>query len=204
MLAISSATAYPATIIPSGNTSFSVSLANGTAPYTVTVDYSLLKGDAANTDVQTLTGSGTGPFTDSSVTPVSTLAAGTYSLPVNVTDSTTPTAQTASGTISVTIANPTWNVTSGNWSASGSWTPSGPPASTDTAVFGATDTTSSQTTVNNVVDAGFAGTIAALTYNQTAPSTYHVTQIPSDQTLTVSGTVTVGGTTADSITTKRL
>ncbi len=195
VLAVSSATASPAAIIPSGNTSFSVSLVNGTSPYTVTVDYSLLEGQPANTDVQTLTGSGTGPYTGSAVAPLNTLAAGTYSLPVSVTDSTTPIAQTASDTISVTIQYPTWNVTSGNWSASGSWTPSGPPASTDTAVFGATGVSGSSTTVNNTVDAGFSGTITALTYNQTGSTHYHVTQINSPQTLTVSGTITVGGLT---------
>ena len=89
VLAISSATASPATITPSGNTSFSVTVANGTAPYTVTVDYSLLKGHAADTDVQTLRAVEPATFTGSAVTPVNTLAVGTYSLPVNVTDSTT-------------------------------------------------------------------------------------------------------------------
>src|SRR5208283_4479624 len=91
----------------------------------------------------------------------------------------------------------TWNVASGNWSASGSWTPSGPPGSADTAIFGVNDTTSSQTTVNNIVDASFAGTITALTYNQTASGPGTGPQTPLNTMLTVSGTTTVGGGTAN-------
>jgi autotransporter-associated beta strand protein len=111
VLGASSATASPASINRYGSTSFSVSLVNGTAPYIVTVDYSLLKGDAPATDVQTLTGSGLGPYTGSAVTPVNTLAPGTYLLPLTVTDTTTPTHQTYNGNISVTFTGATlvWN-----------------------------------------------------------------------------------------------
>ena len=95
----------------------------------------------------------------------------------------------------------TWSVTSGNWSTPGSWTPgtsTAGPTSADTAVLGTADTTSSQTTVNNVVDVSFTGTITALTYNQTTSGQWHVTQIPVNQTLTVSGVTTVGGSTSGS------
>ena len=91
----------------------------------------------------------------------------------------------------------TWNVTSGNWSTPASWTltttgPNGPLA-TDSVVFGANDTSSSSTTVNNTVDSGFAGTITGLTYNSISASAFNVTQIGSGQTLTVTGPVLVGG-----------
>lgn len=94
-------------------------------------------------------------------------------------------------------ASYTWNVTSGNWSTPASWTPAttGPagPLAVDTAIFGVNDTSASANTVNNIVDAGFSGTISNLTYNSTAAAAFHVTQIPSGQTLKVTGAVLVGG-----------
>ena len=60
-------------------------------------------------------------------------------------------------------------------------------------VFGINDTSGSSTTVNNTVDAGFAGTITGLTYNSTSATAFNVTQIPTGQTLTVTGPVVVGG-----------
>jgi hypothetical protein len=94
-------------------------------------------------------------------------------------------------------ASYTWNVTSGNWSTSTSWTPNtgaGGPLATDSTIFGNNDTTTSPTTINNTVDAGFAGTISSLTYNSASTSPiYHVTQIPSGRTLIASGSVLVGG-----------
>jgi hypothetical protein len=89
----------------------------------------------------------------------------------------------------------TWNVTSGNWSTPASWTPAtgtGGPLATDTVVFGIKNNSSSASTVNNVVDAGFAGTISSLTYNSTNPAGYNVTQIGLGQTLTVTNTLSVG------------
>jgi hypothetical protein len=95
----------------------------------------------------------------------------------------------------------TWNVTSGNWSTPASWTPTttgaNGPLAADSVIFGNTDTSSSSTTVNNIVDANFAGTITGLTYNDVFASAnaavYHVTQIPTGQTLTATGAVLVGG-----------
>src|ERR1700722_15344783 len=91
----------------------------------------------------------------------------------------------------------TWNVTSGNWSTPASWTPtptglSGPRAA-DSVIFGINDTSSSSSTVNNTVDSGFAGTITGLTYNSISSTAFNVTQIPTGQTLTVTGPVLVGG-----------
>ncbi len=92
----------------------------------------------------------------------------------------------------------TWNVASGasgNWSTPTSWMPTttGPngPLAADTVVFG-TNTSSSAATPNNIVDSGFAGTVAALTYNSTNAGTFQVTQIGAGQTLTVTGSVIVG------------
>jgi uncharacterized repeat protein (TIGR01451 family) len=94
-------------------------------------------------------------------------------------------------------ASYTW-ANSGNWSSSTNWTPNtgaGGPLSTDTVIFGNTAASSSPTTVNNIVDSGFAGTIANLTNSSVAssPYVYVVTQIPSGKTLTVSNSVFVGG-----------
>ncbi len=88
-----------------------------------------------------------------------------------------------------------WNVASGNWSTAASWSPTnGPPGAADTATFGNTNTTSSSTTVNNIVDPGFAGAVANLTYNSAATSAaYNVTQIGSGQTLVVTNWLLVGG-----------
>ncbi|MDR3460014.1 MAG: hypothetical protein P4N60_21515 [Verrucomicrobiae bacterium] len=92
----------------------------------------------------------------------------------------------------------TWNVTSGNWSVPGSWTPStsvAGPLAVDSAVFGTTDASTASNSVNNVVDAGFAGSVSNLTYNSVSatPFIYNVTQIPSGKTLTVTTRLLVGG-----------
>ncbi|HAO80412.1 MAG TPA: hypothetical protein DCQ92_15880, partial [Verrucomicrobia subdivision 3 bacterium] len=95
-----------------------------------------------------------------------------------------------------------WNVatTGANpWSTGGNWSPAGPPGSADTALFGVIGTSASSTTVNNVVDANT--TITGLSYTNTTSGTWHVTQIPSGTTLTVSGNVVVGGNTANSLVT---
>jgi autotransporter-associated beta strand protein len=89
-----------------------------------------------------------------------------------------------------------WNVATPGanpWSTGGNWSPAGPPGSADTALFGVTGTSANSTTVNNVVDANT--TITGLSYTNTTSGTWHVTQIPSGITLTVSNTVNVGGTT---------
>lgn len=97
----------------------------------------------------------------------------------------------------------TWNVTSGNWSAPGSWSPGSSvsgPAAADTAIFGSNDASTNSPAVNNIVDPGFTNAIAGLTYNSVYSSVnspgspiYDVTQIPSGQTLLVTGPVLVGG-----------
>jgi hypothetical protein len=92
-------------------------------------------------------------------------------------------------------ASYTWNVGSGNWSAPSSWSPAAPsggPAASDVVTFGATGASGDPGTINNTVDAAFAGTVSGLTYNSTDATLYNVTEIPSGQTLTVTGSVTIG------------
>ena len=95
-----------------------------------------------------------------------------------------------------------WTGASGtdtNWSTIANWdNGSATPGSADTAIFGATATVANSTNINNVVNS--STTVTALTYNQTALSAWHVTKIPTGNTLTVSGAMTVGGGTANSIT----
>lgn len=96
-------------------------------------------------------------------------------------------------------ASYTWNVTSGNWSDPGSWTPAtgaGGPLAADSVVFGNTSASTDSNTVNNVVDAGFGGTVANFTNNSASLSPYnvfHVTQISSGETLTVTNRMLIGG-----------
>lgn len=81
-------------------TTLSVVVSNGTAPYTVTADLSLIGGS----NLVTFQDSGDGiTFTDSNVTVGSAIAPGTKSLPVTITDSAAPTANTASATIALTV-----------------------------------------------------------------------------------------------------
>ena len=99
----------------------------------------------------------------------------------------------------------TWNAVSGNWSTPANWTLNtvgAGPLAADSAIFGSTDTSASSTTVNNTVDSGFGGTIANLTYNSTSSTAFNVTQIPSGETLAVTGSVLVGGTSAASAVTE--
>ena len=97
------------------------------------------------------------------------------------------------------IAGPTnciWNVSSGNWSSPGSWTPSGPPTGIDTATFGNANESASPTTINNTVDSGFIGTIANLNYTNFEANgsyVYPVTFIQANKTLLVTNSVLVGG-----------
>jgi len=92
----------------------------------------------------------------------------------------------------------TWNVASGNWSTPASWTPStgvGGPLAADSVIFGVTGASSSSNTVNSVVDASFAGTVANFTNNSVSlsPFLFNVIQIPAGKTLTVTNRVLVGG-----------
>ncbi len=94
----------------------------------------------------------------------------------------------------------TWNVISGNWSTPASWSPTtaGPsgPLAGDSVIFGTVaDASTVSNSPNSTVDAGFAGTVANLTYDSVslAPFVYDVTQIPAGKTLTVANDLLVGG-----------
>jgi autotransporter-associated beta strand protein len=94
----------------------------------------------------------------------------------------------------------TWNATNSvsantNWSDRLNWQLLGAPATADNVVFGNTGVVADTSTANNVVEANY--TIASLTYNQNGASAFHVTEIPSGNTLTVTGAVMVGGISLD-------
>ena len=72
-----------------------------------------------------------------------------------------------------------------NWSTTGNWTPSGVPGSATNVVFNNTATAANSTTINNVVDAGFGGTISSLAYTNT--SGYENTLIARGVTLNITG-----------------
>jgi hypothetical protein len=76
-----------------------------------------------------------------------------------------------------------------NWSASGNWSPSGPPGAIDNVEFFDTGAVSSVSNVNNFVDSSFGGSIATLVYGNT--NNNHTTSIAAGQTLNV-GSLTVG------------
>src|SRR5580658_3289480 len=103
-------------------------------------------------------------------------------------------------------ASYTWNVSNGNWSTPASWTPTttgaNGPLAADSVIFGVNDTSGSSSTVNNIVDANFAGAITGLTYNSSSSSAYHVTQIGTGQTLKATGPVLVGGLNGVGLTTE--
>jgi hypothetical protein len=87
-----------------------------------------------------------------------------------------------------TPASNNWNVV-GNWS-SGAAT----PGASDLAMFGQVGVSPNATTVNNVVSVNT--TVTGLAYNNTnvgSTVNYHVTQILTNVTLTVTGTFTNGG-----------
>jgi hypothetical protein len=100
----------------------------------------------------------------------------------------------------------TWNSASpGNWSTPANWNPATPfngPQATDTVIFANADESGSPTTVNNTVDSGSLGIIAALNYTDFQPSTgpyaYPVTFIPLNKTLLVTNSLLVGGQTGTS------
>lgn len=90
-----------------------------------------------------------------------------------------------------------WNAASvgaNNWNVNANWMPStGNPGPADTALFGDIGTGTDAVTVNNVVSV--STTVSALLYTNVTSGSWHVTQIPSGTTLTVSGPVTIGGQT---------
>ena len=93
----------------------------------------------------------------------------------------------------------TWNqasVAANTWNVNANWSPNtASPGSTDAAIFATTGTSGSSATINNVVSVNT--TITSLNYNQNGASAFHVTQIPTAVTLTVSGGVTNGGLVLD-------
>lgn len=89
-----------------------------------------------------------------------------------------------------------------NWSTTGNWSAGVVPGAATNVLFNNNvGAATSAGTVDNIVDAGFPGTIASLQYASTNTSGgagfYHTTQIASGQTLTVTNGLTVG-TLADS------
>jgi autotransporter-associated beta strand protein len=86
-----------------------------------------------------------------------------------------------------------------NWSTPGNWSANVVPNATTNVVFtnnvGAPGTA---LTVDNIVDAGFSGTVLSLAFANTNTSGgagfYHTTQIGGGQTLTVLGNLVVGNT----------
>ena len=106
-------------------------------------------------------------------------------------------------TLSAGATSYTWNAASGNWSTPADWSPPtllGPQA-TDTVIFANSDESASPSTVNNTVDSGFEGIVAALNFTDFEPSTgyvYPVTFIPATKTLLVTNSLLVGGQTGTS------
>ena len=96
-----------------------------------------------------------------------------------------------------------WNVASpspNNWNVDANWLPgAGNPGSADTALFGDVGTAADAFTVNNVVSVSTA--ITALSYTNSLAGTWHVTEIPAGNTLSASGTVTIGGVAANNLNT---
>ncbi len=95
------------------------------------------------------------------------------------------------------LAQSSWTNSSGNWSVAGNWSPKVIPGPATNVLFvnnlGAATTAG---TVDNTVDLGFSGSIAALQYANTNVSNgagyYHTTQIAAGETLTVTNGLTVG------------
>lgn len=86
-----------------------------------------------------------------------------------------------------------WNNASSGanpWSTPGNWTPNGVAGPADTNSFGATGTTANSTTINSEVTS--SQTISTLLYTNIAPGSWHVTQIPSGVTLSVTTNFSVG------------
>lgn len=96
------------------------------------------------------------------------------------------------------VWNGTNNVSANtNWSDGLNWQLPGEPGAADIVVFN-DQVSVFDSTINNVVDAGFGGTISSLTYSQIGNGDYQNTFIPGGMTLNVTGTggLTVGLSTA--------
>jgi hypothetical protein len=99
-------------------------------------------------------------------------------------------------TVAMDVAKPpgtyVWNgpgAGSNTWSATGNWSPTGPPTAIDSVEFFDPGAVSGTSTVNNYVDNAFSGTIASLQYGNT--NNNHTTSIAAGATLNV-GSLTVG------------
>ena len=105
------------------------------------------------------------------------------------------------GAAQMANAQSVWNAVVGssantNWSTAVNWTPNGVPGSS-AAVALSSMAAGADTTTNNVVDSGFGGTIASLSYSDTTTGTFQNTLIANGVTLNVTGTggLTVGSAT---------
>jgi len=110
------------------------------------------------------------------------------------------------GSMSVAKAQTTylWNVATpgvNNWNVPGNWNVPNYPgfggSTADTAVFGATGTSASSTSLNNEVSVNT--TLAALNYTNTGSGAWHVTDIAAGVTLKATN-VTMGGVSGNFIT----
>src|ERR1039458_10242362 len=105
------------------------------------------------------------------------------------------------GAAQMANAQSVWNAVVGssantNWSTAVNWTPNGVPGSSAAVALSST-AAGADTTTNNVVDSGFGGTIASLSYSDTTTGTFQNTLIANGVTLNVTGTggLTVGSAT---------
>lgn len=84
-----------------------------------------------------------------------------------------------------------------NWSASANWTTVGggtPPVAGDGVIFRNAGVAAAAGTVNSIVDSSFNAAIGGLVISNETTTAFHTIQIPSGNTLAVSGPIMVGGT----------
>jgi hypothetical protein len=122
------------------------------------------------------------------VTPAANQS-GLATIIITVTD---PSGLSASAQFTLTVGNHTpgvfiWNGPgANNWSASGNWSPAGPPEAFDDVKFYNTGATGlAVSNINNLVDSSFGGTVASLQYGNTNGN--HTTSIAAGSTLTLAG-----------------
>ncbi|HVM46418.1 MAG TPA: heparin lyase I family protein [Candidatus Acidoferrum sp.] len=152
-----------------------------------------VSGLPANTSFRLSPTSFTGPGAATlSVTTSNTTPQGTYTLLFRAIDGAQTNYTTVEMIVSKVPGTYVWNgpgAGANNWSSAGNWSPAGPPGTIDSVEFfnqGATGVSN----INNVVEAGFSGAIAALQYGNT--NNNHTTLIATGQTLNVGGGLTVG------------
>jgi autotransporter-associated beta strand protein len=104
---------------------------------------------------------------------------------------------TAAAQFAGAVGTITWSGGGGanqNWSLGANWSGGTSPGAGDTAFFRSTGAVGSAGTVNNIVDASFTAALGSLIFTNESANLFHTTQIPSGNTLTVSGVIFVGGT----------